>query len=221
MKNKFKVILTVFLGIAVLAFAFVGCAQPNNEQQGQEQTEMFPERDIPGAPGENMGRTSDEQELGNRNSLDNNLQGMDRTPQANRTPQVNRTPLSNNQRNGTGLDRQAPMQQTGFDKERADKIVNQLNKMEEIGEVNAVVNDDTAIVVYAPKNPNNASNDIDNMVAEKVRSIDNTITKVEVSHSSDVRTKVNELTDNIANDEPMEELNNMFEQLMRTINPRS
>jgi gamma-glutamyl phosphate reductase len=50
---------------------------------------------------------------------------------------------------------------------------------------------------------------------------DKSITKVEISHSDSAMTKIKELTNNIRENKPVEELNNIFEQLMRTINPRS
>lgn len=211
MKNKFKVILVVSLAACLLTFAFTGCTQQNAERG--EQGEMFPERDVPNAPNDNIGRNSDNQNSRNNNLLGDNPRDM------------NDAPLANDQRNATGLDQQTPMkdteQQTGFDKNRTDKIITQLNKVEGISEVNAVVNDNTAIVVYTPRDTNSDLDETDNMVAEKVKDIDNKITKVKVSHSADVMTKVKELTNNIANNKPVEELNNMFEQLMRTINPQS
>jgi YhcN/YlaJ family sporulation lipoprotein len=210
MKNKFfKVSLAVFLVACTLAITFVGCAQPDKNQQNQ--TELFPERDVPGVPGENMGTTP---RPGNRNLLNDSLPN-------NSLRSEEKTPQANDGRNVTGLDDQTPMQEASFDKERADKIVNQLNKIEGIDEINAIVNGNTAVVVYTLKNTKNTEDNIDSMIEEKVKNADKSITKVEISHSDSAMTKIKELTNNIRENKPVEELNNIFEQLMRTINPRS
>lgn len=213
MKNKFKIILAVFLAASLLTFTFTGCARPDKDQQ--DQTELFPERDVPGVPGENMGTSpSPSPSLGTRNGNKNGNLLNDNLPN-------NETPQANNGRNETGLDGQTPMQQGSFDKERADKIINQLEKIDGIDEVSAVVNGNTAVVVYTPTDAGNASNETDNMIQEKVKDIDNAITKVEVSRSAGAMSKIKELTDSISKSKPVEELNNMFEDLMRTINPQS
>ena len=134
---------------------------------------------------------------------------------------INETPGVNNGRNTNGLDRETPVQQTNFDKERADKITTQLEKVEGVDEVSVVVNGNTAVVVYTPTDPDKASNETDNMVVEKVKDIDNGITKVEVSRSAAAMTKIRKLIDDIGKNKPMEELNDMFEDLMRIINPQS
>ena len=213
MKNKFKIILAVFLAASLLTFTFTGCARPDKDQQ--DQTELFPERDVPGVPGENMGTSpSPSPSLGTRNGNKNGNLLNDNLPN-------NETPQANNGRNETGLDGQTPMQQGSFDKERADKIINQLEKIDGIDEVSAVLNGKTDVVVYNPTDPDNTSNEIDTMIAGKVKDVDKSITKVEISHSSSAMTKIKELTDNIRQNKPMEELNDMFQQLMRTINPQS
>ncbi|MDQ2086837.1 YhcN/YlaJ family sporulation lipoprotein [Herbivorax sp. ANBcel31] len=206
MKNKFKVILATFLGICTLSFAFTGCAQPGTERQEQGQNEISPERNV---PGENIGTRPDAQRPEGGNLLDDDRQ----------TPGVGVTPQPG-ERNMTGLDNQAPEQQTGFDKQRADKIVQQLDDVEGVREINAVVNGNTAIVVYSPNEAEKPSDETDNMIAEKVKDIDDTITKVEVSHSPDAMTQTEDLRNNIDRRRPAEELDDMFERLMRTINPR-
>lgn len=202
MKNKFKVVLAVFLAVCALALTFTGCARQDSDRQ--DETEMLPERDVPAVPGDDTGITpSPRPRTGDGNILDNDLG-------------INETPRTNNGRSTNGT-----TPQTSFDKKRADKIVNQLEKLEEIDEVNAVVNGNTAVVVYTPTDAGNASNETDNMIQEKVKDIDNAITKVEVSRSAGAMSKIKELTDSISKSKPVEELNNMFEDLMRTINPQS
>ena len=211
MKNKFKVILLVFLTVCVLTFTFTGCARPDTDEQNQ--TETLPERDMPAVPGDDIGRTPTPR-TGNRNG---NILNNDLDDDLN----INETPGVNNGRNTNGLDRETPVQQTNFDKERADKITTQLEKVEGVDEVSVVVNGNTAVVVYTPTDPDKASNETDNMVVEKVKDIDNGITKVEVSRSAAAMTKIRKLIDDIGKNKPMEELNDMFEDLMRIINPQS
>ncbi|TYQ16227.1 UNVERIFIED_CONTAM: YhcN/YlaJ family sporulation lipoprotein [Acetivibrio alkalicellulosi] len=198
MKNKFKTILAVSLGICIVVFALTGCAQLNRDQQDPG----VPERNV---PGENMGTRPE----------GGNLLGGDRD-----APGQGVSPSPDANRNLTGIGNQTPQAQTGFDRERAERLTEQLDNVEGIREINVIVNDNTAIVVYTPNERDKDSEETDTMIVNRVKEIDNTITRVEVSSSPDIMTRADQLADGVANNRPMQELNNMFDQLLQTITPR-
>lgn len=116
--------------------------------------------------------------------------------------------------NGTG---QQIRQQVGFDRQKADNIRNRLGNIDGIRQINAVVNGNTALIGYIPSGKAANANTTRNMITDRVKQFDNTITNVIVSDSADFSSRIRRLVDNINSNKPMNDLNNEFNQLIQNI----
>ena len=108
-------------------------------------------------------------------------------------------------------------QQIGFDSKKADNISRQLGSVDGIRQINTVVNGSTALISYSPTGKGTNLNTTKNMIANKVKQMDNTITDVIVSDSADFSSKVKRLVDNIKNNMPANNLNDEFNRLIQNI----
>lgn len=103
--------------------------------------------------------------------------------------------------------------------QRATNIRNQLATMNEIARVNAIVIDNTAVVGFTPKNTGADMNTLKRMIAERVRQIDPAVTNVTVSETADTMNKVNQLSNDMTNNRPINEIRTEVNQLMQRIAP--
>ena len=116
--------------------------------------------------------------------------------------------------NGTG---QQIRQQTGFDRQKAESIRNQLGDIDGIRQINTIVNGNTAVIGYSPSGKTTNANTIRNMITDRVKQMDNTITNVIVGDSEDFSSRMRRLMDNINNSKPLKDLNNEYNQLIQNI----
>ena len=230
MKKRFNKIIIFSFAICLLAFLTIGCASRRNVQQPNQDNLMGQRRgfmDRNNNQGTNISPNTGN-DLGiNNNTLtryDNarvNEPGIDtRRINDQRNSATNDTGLlNNNADNLTG--------QTGFDRQRADNIRNQLANT--IGEApdNVIVNGNTCVIGYRPTT-GRERNDTKNKIINKVKEIDPKITKVIVSDTDDMNSRINQLTndirngiDNNTNNNIMNDLNNRFNRLIQDITNNS
>ncbi|HOM02550.1 MAG TPA: YhcN/YlaJ family sporulation lipoprotein [Acetivibrio sp.] len=103
-------------------------------------------------------------------------------------------------------------------RDKAEKITGQLATMPEIGQANVLVVGNSCLVAYNPKNAQGDANARKNMVINKVKEIDPSITNVIVSESRDMMDKISKITNDMAN-KPMDQINNEIMQLMNQAAP--
>ncbi len=215
MRRRFPIIVSALFGIGLLAVLFLGSnlLGRNNQQPGQNGTTQQ-----------------------GRNMIGGNMQGANPSAGPNRTnmPGDNRDDrLGKNQPGTQGiyttpspdmnmrLNRVGNQisQQTGFDRQKADNIRNRLGNIDGIGQINAVVNGNTALVGYSLSKTAKDANNIKNMITNRVKQIDNTITNVVVSDSADITSGIERLSNSIRNNNPVNDLNNEFNQIIQRIKP--
>lgn len=121
----------------------------------------------------------------------------------------------------TGMDRtgQQIRQQTSFNRQKADTLRNRLNGIYGIGQINTVVNGNTALVGYSRSISPMDGNTAVNMITNRVRQIDKTITNVIISDSADVSSRIRSLQDNIRDNRSENDLTNEFNQLIQSVGP--
>lgn len=120
---------------------------------------------------------------------------------------------------GTGMNitGQGLQMQSGFDSQRADNVRKQLAGVSGIGNVNAIVNGNTALIGYSPKGNQADTNAARNTITQKIKSADKTITNVVVSDSADFTARITRLANNIKSKRPVSDMNNEFNQIIQSI----
>lgn len=118
---------------------------------------------------------------------------------------------------GTGLNgvRQQMMQQTVFDRQKADNIRSRLSNIKGIRQINAVVSGNTALIGYSRADGITKANSARNIITDSVKKLDNTITNVIVSDSADFSSRIKRLTDNINKNKPINGLTDEFNRLIQ------
>lgn len=110
-------------------------------------------------------------------------------------------------------------QPMGFNSKKADNICSQLDKINGVDNVNAVVTGNTALVGYDAANNNSDIGTTKNMISDRVKQMDNTITNVVITDSKDISTRIGNLAGHIKGKKPSAQLNNEFNRIMQSINP--
>lgn len=109
------------------------------------------------------------------------------------------------------------LKQMGFDKQRADNINKKLKDMDGIGQVDTIINGNTALIGYKHDGKMADRRAVKDAITKKVRQLDNTVKDVVVSDSANftgrIRTMVKNLNTNISNPN----LSNDFQKLVRDI----
>lgn len=215
LKRRFPIIVPVLLGIGLLAVLFLGSNMlgRNNQRLGQNGTTQQGRNLI----GENMQGANPDTGPNGGNMLGGNRDAGS----GNNPPDATGIGATPGPDNNMGLNRmgQQFQQQTGFNGQKADNIRSQLGNIDGVRQINTVVNGNTALVSYSPTDTTRDANATRNMITDRIKQIDNTITNVVVSNSRDISTRIDRLADNIRNNRPMNELNNEFNQLMQNIRP--
>ena len=202
MRRRFPIIIPLIIGVCVLAFLFIGSnmmgRKPQLDRNQIGQNLQHPNPDAGPNGGNILG--------GNRNAGTGintpNIKGIGGTP----------GPSNNVELNRMG-------QQIGFDGQRAGNIRNQLGTIDGVGQINTVVNDNTALVGYSPTGITQNANATKNAISNRVKQIDKTITNVIVSDSKDFSSRISRLADNIKNNRMTTDLNNEFNQLIKSVRP--
>ncbi|WHH60042.1 YhcN/YlaJ family sporulation lipoprotein [Petroclostridium sp. X23] len=222
MQKTYRKIMMLSLAICLLAFLIIGCAARRNVQQPNQNDPAGQRQGFPGGnnPGTNVnpGRG-----IGNNLGTDNNTLNKPGNVGLNdlRNPDVNNMGIRNN---NTG--NQTP--QTGFDRQKADNIRNQLTNTIGTTPDSVIVNGNTVIVGYTPTGATMDRNTMRNTISNRVKQIDPNITNIIVSDTADMNTRINQLTTDIANgagnnvsdntnNNVMNELNNRFNRLIQDI----
>ncbi|GAE90038.1 YhcN/YlaJ family sporulation lipoprotein [Acetivibrio straminisolvens] len=119
-----------------------------------------------------------------------------------------------------GPDQNTPAPQGNtFMREKSANITSQLAAIPEIGQANVLVVGNSCLVAYSPENAQGDANARKNMVINKVKEIDPSITNVIVTESNDVMNKISKITNDIANNKSMDQVNNEIMQLMNQVAP--
>lgn len=103
-----------------------------------------------------------------------------------------------------------------FDKQRADYIRNQLGSINGIGQVNTIVNGNTALIGYSPKKGMNTQATKD-MITSRVKQMNKNITNVVVSDTANFSSEIKQLVDKIKTNMPANDLNDKFNKLIQNI----
>ncbi|MCX7922644.1 MAG: YhcN/YlaJ family sporulation lipoprotein [Clostridia bacterium] len=114
------------------------------------------------------------------------------------------------------LNQQLQQPVRSFDGRRAANIRNDLNTINGLNRVNAIVNGGTALISYQPGEGMRDANAAKDTIIKRVKRIDNTITDVVVSNSPDVMGKMDQLSKDIIKNRPMDDLNNNFDKIVQT-----
>jgi spore cortex protein len=104
-------------------------------------------------------------------------------------------------------------------RQKSTNISNQLNNMAEVDNANTIVTGNTCFVAYSPANGTNDVNATKDMIINKVKQIDPAITNVVVSESMDAMNQVNRLLSDMANNKPMDQINQEVTQLIQKATP--
>lgn len=120
---------------------------------------------------------------------------------------------------GTNPPGVTPKNVVTVDKQKSDNIRRQLSKMGEISQVGVIVSGNTALVGYSPSKKAKDINATKNLIANKVKKIDPSITNVVVSESADIMARINKLTSDIKNNRPGNEIGNEVNQLLQRVAP--
>jgi YhcN/YlaJ family sporulation lipoprotein len=124
------------------------------------------------------------------------------------------------QPNGTPQPTGTPQNVTLVDRQKSDKVAKQLIKMNELRRVGVIVTGNTALVGYSPSKTIKDVNATKTRIADKVKKIDPSITNVVVSESADIMTRINNLTSDVANNRPGNEVGNEVNQLIQSVVPK-
>lgn len=149
-----------------------------------------------------------------RNYIGLNLPGTSPGPYMGKGNRISVSPSPGTGYNGTG---QQIQQQTGFDRTKADNLRSRLGDIDGIRQINAIVNGNTALIGYTPSGKAANANSTRQMITDRVKQLDSTITNVVVSDSADFSSRISRLVNNINNSKPMDDLNREFNQLMQNI----
>jgi YhcN/YlaJ family sporulation lipoprotein len=111
---------------------------------------------------------------------------------------------------------------TNGDGIKAQRIKSELQKMNEIGEVNVLVSGKTALVGYKTKGTagtNMNTSTLKNMIIGTVKKTDPTITSVAASENVDIVSKIKRLSDDIMNNRAAGDIPGQIKQLFNSMVP--
>jgi spore cortex protein len=234
LKTRFSVILSVLIGAGLLTVLLAGgnilrrdtnrTARNNTTQQARNLSQIGMNGPSP-MPSPNARNIAGNNNKGLGNTSPNIMNiGAQPSPTTDNIQNIRKgiTNNSNNINNNAGtnnvkLDNIA--QQMGYNSEKADGICNKLDNIGGIDNVNAVVCGNTALVGYDSANKNADIGATKNMICDRVKQMDNTITNVVVTDSKDLSSRIGNLAGNIKSKKSTTDLNNEFNRIMQSINP--
>ncbi len=206
MKKKINSIIAFTISTCLVMLPLIGCSGRNVPQQEQNGTTQQ-----------------------GRNLLQENTQGTN----PNAIPRIENTPGSNGNTNpeknfpesarlgtnpgtsNTGV--QFSQQQITDGMKKSDTIKNQLNTMSEIKNANVVVLGNTALVGFNTANTGVDAAKARDLVVNKVKQADPSITNVLATDSQDLLSGINRLGEDIASGKPANAIGNSFNQIVRNI----
>ncbi|KNY29360.1 YhcN/YlaJ family sporulation lipoprotein [Pseudobacteroides cellulosolvens] len=241
MKRRFPVILSILLGVGLLGVLLAGgsilgrntnrIARNNTTQQGRNitGTDMNGPSPIPGPDARNIIQNNQKVGIGNNSPY---IVNIGRTPSPNNTNNINNNINNNNNNNNNNnvnnidntnginnlrLNREG--EQLGYNAQKADNICKQVDNLNGIDKVNAVVAGNTALIGYDSAKKNDDIASTKNLISTKVKQLDNTITNVVITDSKDINSRIGNLAGHIKNKKPLSQLNSEFNQIMQSLNP--
>lgn len=116
-------------------------------------------------------------------------------------------------------DQQLTQMQKSDNKKVTDEIVRQLTEMNEINRVSAVVSGNTAIIGYIPSDASTDTNATKDAIIKKVKQIVPSISTVAVCESVNLMDKLTQLSKDLQNDRPVNEVGSEMSNLIQKINP--
>ncbi|MFZ5987793.1 MAG: YhcN/YlaJ family sporulation lipoprotein [Bacillota bacterium] len=197
MKIKFYKAASLVLGVSLLTMPLSGCnmAARNNRPGGLDRGENVRFVNPVRTPG------------GQLNNMDMNIRDNNDTALGDRT-QI--TPIAPSP---------APQQMLNDMRQRSMNISSQLTNMAEIDQANAIITGNTCLVAYSPSRTAKDVNARKNMVINKVKQIDPAIQNVVVSESQDVMNGITRIMNDMANNRPMNEVNQDIVRLVKKVAP--
>ncbi len=145
-----------------------------------------------------------------------------RTPDQALTPDKNRNMgqnLGTDNNRLLRLDERSPGAGQGTaDTQRAQNIKEKLEAINGLGNVNVVVMDNTALVGYSVTGAADRADNIKDEVERTARQADPSITRVVATGEGDAAAKIGQLAKDAANNRPMDDIRNRFNQLINEIN---
>ncbi|MCX7922009.1 MAG: YhcN/YlaJ family sporulation lipoprotein [Clostridia bacterium] len=136
--------------------------------------------------------------------------------QSNKVPKNNRTDTipQNISPNITQPNILTPQSPVSIDKQRGDIITSDLIKRRGIQRVTTIVNGDIALVGYTHADSIRDVATVKNMIANRVKELDTSIMRVEVSESAYIHMRMRQLSDDMANNKSESEIKNSFSRLL-------
>lgn len=116
---------------------------------------------------------------------------------------------------------QVPQQQLGDMQKKAQNIDNQVEKIRGVDEASVLVVGNTCLVGYRPSQAATNTNTMKNVISERVKAMDKSITNVVVSDSADIMSRINRLSTNMGNNGniDMNQVKNEMNEIMRSVSP--
>jgi len=206
MIKNLKTVLSAFAGVCLITTMFSACSQTGTSR----------------APGQNNGRQlaiTQTQGL-NRNNL------MNATTQYSQNNMTGTTlynrmgaNLGVNQGINPGINQGTNLAQTAPNLQKANNIKRQLMNMTGVQDANVIVMGNTALVGLKTRTTTKDITALRTSIANKVKAIDNTITNVTVSDSTDIMDRMNRLGTDITNNRPVNTITDEFNNLVRGVAP--
>ncbi|HHV28013.1 MAG TPA: sporulation protein [Clostridium sp.] len=225
MNKNFAKAASLSLGLTLASLPLVGCNMGGGTGQGnqpgatdRQNTQQLSTPDGNANRFLNMDLNPTDNN-GANNGINNDLFGRDNGADNNGLLGGNNmgSPASDPNRNNTP----APQGNAADMRLKSANITSQLAATPEIGQANVLVVGDSCLVAYSPQQAQGDANARKNMVINKVKEIDPSITNVIVSESSDIMNKITQITNDMANNKPMDQINNEIMQLMNQAAPAS
>ncbi|NLU27465.1 MAG: sporulation protein [Hungateiclostridium thermocellum] len=213
MNKNFIKAASLSLGLVVASLSLAGCNMGGGTDQGNRTTRQNTQQLT--TPDGNTNRFLNmDMNPGNNNGTNNNLFGRNNGADNNGLLGGN---MMGSPAASPGQNTPAP-QGNAVMREKATNITRPLAAMPEIKEANALVVGNSCIVAYSPENAQGDANARKNMVINKVKEIDPSITNVIATESRDIMNRITQITNNM-NNKSMDQINNEIMQLMNEVAP--
>lgn len=105
--------------------------------------------------------------------------------------------------------------------QRADNIKSKLSQMPEVKQAHVAIVGNNALVGISPTNTSQDANVLKSKVVDTVKSVDKGVAQVTVSESPDIMARIGNLSNDLVNRRPMNEVTAEFNQIVKSIVPMS
>ncbi|MCX7710696.1 MAG: YhcN/YlaJ family sporulation lipoprotein [Clostridia bacterium] len=212
-KSRFKSAILASLCILTVSLSACGGANRGNQQPGPGDTTQQGRNMI----GDNRG-VDPNAGPGGTNLLGGNRDGISGNNPPDNT-RIGTDPGNNNNINNNNNNAQYTQQQITDGRGKSDNIKRQLGTIKEIRNPNVVVIGNTALVGFNTANTKVDAAKARDMVINKVKQVDPSVTNVLATDSQDVLPGITRLSEDIRNNRPVNTIGDNFNQIVRGINP--